>query len=92
LKRFRFSENENEVNQNHLKHIFYCFIVAAQKLEMFQTNSPLKHFNFFLFKTTSSDSNLNLKYFTLPNGAKSSNVSQARPLGLYTVSLGLRAC
>jgi hypothetical protein len=50
MKRFRFSENEKKVNQNHLKHIFYYFMVAVQKLETFQTNSPLKHFNFFRLK------------------------------------------
>jgi hypothetical protein len=69
LKRFRISENEKEVNQNHLKHLFYRFIVAVQKLEMFQTDSPLKRFDFFPFGTAPSDSSLNLKRFTLPNGA-----------------------
>jgi hypothetical protein len=68
LKRFRFSGNEKEVNQNHLKHLFCRFMVAVQKLETFQTDSPLKCFDFFLFETAPSDSNLNLKCFTLPNG------------------------
>jgi hypothetical protein len=46
LKHFKFSGNEKEVNQNHLKHLFCHFMVAVQKLEMFQTDSPLKRFNF----------------------------------------------
>jgi hypothetical protein len=36
LKRFRFSENEKEVNQ--LKHLFCRFMVAVQKIETFQTD------------------------------------------------------
>jgi hypothetical protein len=39
-------ENEKEVNQNHLKHLFCHFRVAVQKLEMFQTDSPMKRFDF----------------------------------------------
>jgi hypothetical protein len=69
LKRFGFSENEKEVNQNHLKHLFYRFPVAVQKLETFQTDSPLKRFNIFPFGTAPSDSSLNQKRFSLPNGA-----------------------
>jgi hypothetical protein len=48
---------------------FVIYMVTVQKLETFQTNSPLKHFDFFPFGTTPSDSSLNLKCFTLPNGA-----------------------
>jgi hypothetical protein len=61
FKHFRFSENEKEVNHNHLKHLFYCFIVAVQKLEAFQTYLHLKHFDFSLFRTGTSDSSLNQK-------------------------------
>jgi hypothetical protein len=67
LKRFRFSENEKEVN-NKLKHIFCCFMFTVQKLEMFQSDSPLKRFNFFPFKAALIDSSLNLKHFTLSTG------------------------
>jgi hypothetical protein len=35
LKCFRYNENKKEVNLNHLKHIFYCFMVAEQKLGAF---------------------------------------------------------
>jgi hypothetical protein len=35
LKCFRYNENKKEVNLNHLKHIFYCFMVAGQKLGAF---------------------------------------------------------
>jgi hypothetical protein len=35
LKYFRYSENKKEVNPNHLKHIFYCFMVAGEKLGAF---------------------------------------------------------
>jgi hypothetical protein len=68
LKRFEFSGNKKEVNQNYLKHLFCRFMVAVQKLKMFQTDSPLKHFDFSLFGTAPSDSSLNQKCFTLPNG------------------------
>jgi hypothetical protein len=55
------------MNQNYLKHLFYRFIVTVQKFEMFQTDSPLKRFDFFLFETALSDSSLILKHFTLSN-------------------------
>jgi hypothetical protein len=58
-----------EVNQNHLKHLFYRFMVAVQKFETFQTDSPLKCFNFFPFVTAPSDSKLNQKRFSLLNKA-----------------------
>jgi hypothetical protein len=49
-------------------------MIAVQKLKMFQTDSPLKRFDFFFpFGTASSDSSLNLKRFTLPNGALSNS-------------------
>jgi hypothetical protein len=57
------------VNQNHLKHLFCHFMVAVQKLETFQTDSPVKRFDFFPFGTALGDSSLNLKHFTLPNGS-----------------------
>jgi hypothetical protein len=43
-------------------------MVAVQKLETFQTDSPLKRFDFFPFGIALSDSSMNLKRFTLPNG------------------------
>jgi hypothetical protein len=55
LAKWGLSENEKEVNQNHLKHLFYRFSVAIQKLKTFQTDSPLKCFNLFLFGTAPSD-------------------------------------
>jgi hypothetical protein len=61
FKHFRFSGNEKEVNHNHLKHLFYRFTVTVQKLEAFQTYSHLKHFDFSLFQTGTSDSSLNQK-------------------------------
>jgi hypothetical protein len=69
LKRFRFSENEKEVNQNHLKHLFCRFTIAVKKLETFQINSALKYFHFSPFGTAPSNSSLNQKRFSLPNGA-----------------------
>jgi hypothetical protein len=66
LKRFGFSGNEKEVNQNHLKHLFCRFTVAVQKLETLQTDS---RFNVLPFGTAPSDSSLNQKRFSLPNGA-----------------------
>jgi hypothetical protein len=68
LKHFRFSGNEKQVNQNHLKYLFCCFMVATQKLETFLTDSPLKYFIFFPFGTAPSDSSLNQKHFSLLNG------------------------
>jgi hypothetical protein len=44
-------------------------MVTVQKLETFQTDSPLKRFNFFPFKTAPSNLSLSLKRFTLLNGA-----------------------
>jgi hypothetical protein len=44
-------------------------MVAVQKLETFQTNSPLKCFDFSPFEAAPSDSSLNMKRFTLPNWA-----------------------
>jgi hypothetical protein len=67
LKYFRFSENDKKVNQNHLKDLFYRFMVAVQKVKTFQTDSPLKYFDFFPFETVSTDSSRNEKCFTLPN-------------------------
>jgi hypothetical protein len=57
------------MNQNHLKHLFCRFTVAVQKLEMFQTDLPLKCFNFFPLGTAPNNSSLNQKRFSLPNGA-----------------------
>jgi tetratricopeptide (TPR) repeat protein len=67
LKHFRFSRDEKEV-QNHLKYLFCRFIVAVQNFEMFQTDSLLKHFDFFLFRTDPSDSSLNLKHLSRQTG------------------------
>jgi hypothetical protein len=62
-------KNEKDVNRNHLKHLCCCFMVEVQKLETFQIDSPLKCFDFFPFGTAPSDSSLNMKRFTLSNGA-----------------------
>jgi hypothetical protein len=47
-------------------------MVTVQKLKTFQTDSPLKRFDFSPFGTAPSDSSLNLKRFTLPKGVLSS--------------------
>lgn len=41
------------MNQNHL---FYRFTFVGQNLEIFYTDSPLKHFIFLLFDTVLTDS------------------------------------
>jgi hypothetical protein len=64
LKCFRFSENVKEVNQNQLKHLFYCFTITVKKLKTFKTDSPLKHFNFSPFETA-PNKRLNQKRFWL---------------------------
>jgi hypothetical protein len=80
LKRFRFGENKKEVNQNHLKHLFCRFMVAVQKLETFETDSPLKRFNFSPFETVPSDSSLNLKRW---QDALVSSFLYINPMTLY---------
>jgi hypothetical protein len=47
---FEFSKNKKEVNQNHLKYLFYHFTITVQKLETFQIDSLLKCFNFLCLK------------------------------------------
>jgi hypothetical protein len=64
VETFHIRGNKNKTNQNHLKHLFYHFRVTVQNLETFQTNSPLKRFDFSPFRTPPSDSCMNIKRLT----------------------------
>jgi hypothetical protein len=54
--------------ENYLKHLFCCFTPAVVFHELIRIDSEVKRFDFLPFGTTPTDSLLNKKRFSLPNG------------------------
>jgi hypothetical protein len=65
MKRFRFSENEKEVNQNHLETHILLFYGCSTKTRNISNQFTSETFQFFSFKTAQMIKP-ELKYFTWP--------------------------